>query len=244
MEPRPPMETTSTTAEEATGETDEAAADRTRQMTESGGQQARNFAATATVQATDVATHAGEQARQVADEARSQLRTLSGQARDQLRTQAEAQTQRASKSLRTWGDQARALAEGRIGEAGTIGEYTRDAARRLSQWADRIDERGFDGLVSDVQAFARRRPGAFIAACAVAGFAVSRIARSAQTESWETETREQMAARSPEGESAIRVPPSPVVEPSTTAPLVPPDTKPTVVLEDEPQGEVGTRRQP
>ena len=49
--------------------------------------------------------------------------------------------------------------------------------------ADRLNSKGFDGVVDDVQAFARRRPGAFLAIAAATGFVAGRLFRGAQASS-------------------------------------------------------------
>lgn len=137
---------------------------------------------TATEGAKELARDAQGQMRQVAEETKHQLRTLTDEGRNQLRSQAEFQTQRASHNLRTLSDQTRALADGRPAEAGPLVGYLGDVSGRLSNWAERLEQRGFDGLVTDVSGFARRRPMAFIGACALAGFAVTRVTRSARSD--------------------------------------------------------------
>jgi hypothetical protein len=72
-----------------------------------------------------------------------------------------------------------ALLEGRRDEAGSLPDYAEQLARQLQRGADRIDELGLKGVLDEVQRFARRRPGAFLAGAAVAGFVVSRFGRSA-----------------------------------------------------------------
>jgi hypothetical protein len=64
-------------------------------------------------------------------------------------------------------------------------DYVQGVSGKLSGWADNLDRRGFDGMVAQVQGFARRRPAAFIVLCAVAGFAVSRVGRTVRSESRE-----------------------------------------------------------
>ena len=151
---------------------------------EGGGAQerVRAVAGTAADEAKELARQAGGQARQVAQEAKHELRTLTEQGRQELKSQAEAQTLRASKNLRTLSDQTRALAEGRPDEAGPLAGYVQDVSGRLSGWADNLDRRGFDGMVAQVQGFARRRPAAFIGLCVVAGFAVSRVGKTVRSE--------------------------------------------------------------
>jgi vacuolar-type H+-ATPase subunit H len=151
---------------------------------EGGGAQerARAVAGTAADEAKELARQAGGEVRQVAQEAKHELRSLTEQGRQELKSQAEAQTQRASQNLRTLSDQTRALAEGRPDETGPLAGYVQDVSGRLSGWADNLDRRGFDGMVAQVQGFARRRPAAFIGLCVVAGFAVSRVGRTVGSE--------------------------------------------------------------
>jgi hypothetical protein len=139
-------------------------------------------AGTAADEAKELARQAGGQVRQVAQEAKHELRSLTEQGRQELRSQAEAQTERASQNLRTLSDQTRALAEGRPDEAGPLAGYVQGVSGKLSGWADSLDRRGFDGMVAQVQGFARRRPAAFIGLCVVAGFAVSRVGRTVRSE--------------------------------------------------------------
>jgi hypothetical protein len=145
-------------------------------------ERARAVAGTTVDEAKELARQAGGQARHVAQEAKHELRTLTEQGRQELKSQAEAQTQRASQNLRTWSDQTRALAAGRPDEAGPLAGYVQDVSGKLSGWADNLDRRGFDGMVAQVQGFARRRPAAFIGLCVVAGFAVSRVGKTVRSE--------------------------------------------------------------
>ena len=170
---------------------------------EGGGAQerARVVAGTAADEAKELARQAGGEVRQVAQEAKHELRSLTEQGRQELKSQAEAQTQRASQNLRTWSDQTRALAAGRPDQAGPLAGYVQDVSGKLSGWADNMDRRGFDGMVAQVQGFARRRPAAFIGLCVVAGFAVSRVGKTVRSDPREiVETQPMLppAATSPE----------------------------------------------
>jgi hypothetical protein len=149
---------------------------------EGGQERVHAVAGTAADEAKELARQAGGQARQVAQEARHELRTLAEQGRQELKSQAQAQTQRAAQNLRTLSDQTQALAEGHPAEAGPLAGYVQGASGKLSGWADNLDRRGFDGMVAQVQGFARRRPAAFIGLCVVAGFAVSRVGRTVRSE--------------------------------------------------------------
>jgi hypothetical protein len=94
-----------------------------------------------------------------------------------LRDQGRSQADQLAGAIRRVGDQADALAAGRVDEAGNVADYVRRAGGQVRQVADRLDERGVDGVVDDVQNFARRRPGAFLLGCAAAGFVTGRLLR-------------------------------------------------------------------
>jgi hypothetical protein len=137
-------------------------------------------AGTATEGARQVASEATRQATQLTSEALSSARTLVGEATGSLREQAGQQTERAASGLRTLSDQARALAEGRPDDAGPAGDYVRQAGEKLQEVAERLESGGIEGALSDLQGFARRRPGVFLLGAAAAGFAVARLVRGAQ----------------------------------------------------------------
>jgi hypothetical protein len=184
MEPREAQPMESEVADQDVPSTvgDLSGTERGKAVAGSAAEEARSVAGTATEQAKHVAEEAGDQVRQFAQEARHQIRSLGEQGKDQLRSQAQAQAQRASDNLRMLSKQARALAEGRADEAGPLTDYIQDMSARLSAWADRLDSGGFQSVISDIQRFARRRPGTFIGLCAVAGFAVSRVGKSITSE--------------------------------------------------------------
>jgi hypothetical protein len=140
-------------------------------------------AGTATEGARQVASEASRQASQLTSEALSSARTLVGEATGSLREQAGQQTERAASGLRSLSDQMRALAEGRTDEAGPAGDYARQAGEKLQEVADRLESGGIEGALSDLQSFARRRPGVFLLGAAAAGFAVGRLVRGAQAAS-------------------------------------------------------------
>lgn len=131
-------------------------------------------------QAQQVAGTAREQAGEVMHEAREQAGNVIGEARHQLRTQADEQTQRLGGALHDLGRQFQALADGRAEEAGAASDYADRLAGQVLEIAGRVDEMGFDGLVGELQRFARRRPGAFLAGAAIVGFASARMGRGAK----------------------------------------------------------------
>jgi hypothetical protein len=183
-------------ADRAAGETSRLAG----RAKDQGGEVAR----TARRQSSAVARTAGDSAREVGTTVRAQA----AEVRDELAAhgrgvvveqQSQAQARRAGERLSRLASEAHALAEGRPDEAETLRTYVTqgadrlmDAADRLYGLADEIDERGIEGVASDLQRFARRRPGVFLLGAAVAGFGVGRVVRSAQDddgagEAWDDE---------------------------------------------------------
>jgi hypothetical protein len=173
----PPGKDPAGSSGEAEG-TAQLATEEARKTATSAAEETKHVVGAAAGGAQQVASEAGTQARQVIAEAGSQIRGLASQTRDQLQSQAEDQTRRAGQNLRTLSEQAFALADGRIEDAGPLAGQIRKLASQLAEGADRVERRGFDGIVADIGGFARRRPTAFIGLTALAGFAVSRIGRN------------------------------------------------------------------
>jgi hypothetical protein len=118
------------------------------------------------------------QAEQVKGELAGQARGMLAETQGQLQAQADMQASRLASALFQVGGQAIALAEGRPEQAGPLVDYAEQAATWLDERASYIEERGLEGLATDVVDFARRRPGLFLAGAAVVGFGVGRLVRS------------------------------------------------------------------
>ena len=146
-------------------------------------------ATAATQQAREVGATAKQQVERVKGEVVGQGRTLAEEARSQLDSQAHSQSRQLADTLSRLGDEVRALTEGRPEDADTVVPYLSnaadavyDAADRLYSLAEDIDERGLGGVLEDVQAFARRRPAAFLLGSAAAGLALGRAVRASKGE--------------------------------------------------------------
>jgi hypothetical protein len=142
-------------------------------------ERASQVAGAARDEARDVAGDVRAEAQAVASEAATQVHNVLDSTRSALRSQARQGTERASGTLGDLGSQFRALAEGDREGAGEVGRYANEAGARLRSIADRLNSKGFDGVVDDVQSFARRRPGAFLAIAAASGFVAGRLFRGA-----------------------------------------------------------------
>lgn len=127
----------------------------------------------------DTATQRGQALK---GQARGHARDLARTAQRQLHGHAHEETQRAGSALSTAGTQLRALADGRVEEAGAFGTYVEQAADAVNRWADTINDRGFDGLLDDLRSFGRRRPGAFLFGALAAGVLVGRFGRNVSQE--------------------------------------------------------------
>jgi len=134
------------------------------QAAEAAGQAASNVADTAKNQARRVTAEASTQARNVASEVR-------GRATDQARTQND----RLVGGIRRLADELDDMrAERTDTPASAAVARVADGGRQV---ADYLAQHGPDGVLREVQEFARRRPGAFLATALTAGFVVGRLGK-------------------------------------------------------------------
>ncbi|MFH9814074.1 hypothetical protein [Streptomyces sp. NPDC017230] len=124
-----------------------------------------------------VAGTAAEQARHVADEARQQAGTAIQDLRGRAMDEANGQTRRAAGTLRQWADDLSDLAEHARNDsaARSLAQHAADRGHRAAGY---LETEGAEGLVTDLQGFARRRPGAFLGGALLAGLAVGRLAKA------------------------------------------------------------------
>jgi len=124
-----------------------------------------------------VAQTAVEQGKEVARETGAQARNLVNEATSELSHQASMQQKRAAEGLRSLGSELRSMA-GRSEQSGLASELVGQAAGKAHQVADWLEQRQPGQVVEEVRAFARRRPGAFLAGALVAGVLVGRLTRN------------------------------------------------------------------
>ena len=123
-----------------------------------------------------VASVAKDQVQNVAAEAGSQAKDLLGQARSELTEQAGAQQKRLIETLRSLGDELESMGH-HSQEPGMATDLVKQASGRAHDAASWLDSREPGSLVSELQSFARQRPGAFLALAAAAGLAAGRLGR-------------------------------------------------------------------
>jgi len=123
-----------------------------------------------------VASVAKDQAQNVVGEAGSQAKDLLGQARSELTEQAGVQQKRLMETLRSLGDELESMGQ-HSQEPGMATDLVKQASGRAHDAASWLDGREPGSLFSEVQSFARQRPGAFLALAAGAGLVVGRLGR-------------------------------------------------------------------
>jgi hypothetical protein len=124
----------------------------------------------------DVKDTAKEQAQRVGAEARTQVRNVASDVRDRVGDQARTQNDRLVGTIRQTADQLDEMRGDRPDSpAATVVTRVADGGRQL---ADYLDRNGPEGMLREVQDFARRRPVAFIASALAAGFVVGRLGKS------------------------------------------------------------------
>jgi hypothetical protein len=135
-------------------------------------------ASTASDEASHVAEVAKDQAREVTSEVRTQARDLVGELKTQVRDQSVSQRDRLSETLRTFGDDLDEMNRSTPspGLASDLASQAANKARELSAF---LDEHEPGDLIDEIRAFARRRPGTFLLAAAIAGVVAGRVTRGA-----------------------------------------------------------------
>jgi hypothetical protein len=199
-----------------------------------------------------VASNAADQAKAVAGEARQQVGAVAHDLRTRAMDEVEEQTRRAAGALHHWADDLAGLAENGQEES-PVRSLAAQAADGGHRAADYLENQGVEGVVSDVQSFARRHPGAFLGGALLAGLAVGRMAKVAAkanqsagrgrqefpgTASAQAALDEQESTALPSGPppGAAQEPPPPV--PPTPPPATPPAGTPAGGAPGRPYPEV------
>ena len=123
-----------------------------------------------------VADVAREQASGVAVEAGRQGRDLLQQAQSQLEEQAAKGQQRLANQLLSLGDELRSMA-GASGQGGLAAGLASQAAWRVRDAGQWLDDRKPGQVAEEMQSFARRRPAVFLALAVGAGLVAGRLTR-------------------------------------------------------------------
>jgi hypothetical protein len=144
---------------------------------ETAGQEGTAVAQHARQAAGEVRSTAREQVGQVAHEATGQAKHVVHDMRERVASEAEEQARRVSRQIDRIADELGTMADGSGPDSLTAGALRQvsDAGRQAARY---LDEQGARGLLDSAQDFARRKPGTFLIGAAVAGFLVTRVAKS------------------------------------------------------------------
>jgi hypothetical protein len=190
----------------------------------------------------DVAETAKHEMGTVAHEVKHQAGRVASDVRSRITHQARQRQDDLADRARQTGQELRAMAADR--EPSPARTTVEQLANRTEQVADYLSKHGPEELLADLQDFARRRPGVFLASAAVAGFVVGRLAKGVVAEKTSGGDGSTYRSTSPaataydETAPAVGVAPAPTPEPvyaSGTAPVavaaeaVPPATAPQAV---------------
>ena len=153
--------------------------------TEVAREQAAAVGETAAQAGQHVASVTRDEAANVAEQAKYEARNLLHQTRTELSSQASTQQQRAAGGLRSLSSELQTMAS-KSESDGPATQVARQAADRVSSAAVWLENRQPGEIVTEIQRFARQRPGAFLAIAAAAGVVVGRLTRGIAAENAET----------------------------------------------------------
>lgn len=118
------------------------------------------------------------------NELKADAQQLSSKAADRLHSEVDARKGTAVSQARTVSSALEQTA-GQLddGSPEWLRAAFRQGAQQIQGFAESIEQKDSRQLMTDVQGFARERPGMFLAACAAAGFAAARIFRAGADQS-------------------------------------------------------------
>ena len=133
---------------------------------------------TARERAREAADSGKHEAGRVVDEAKSQTSRLVGETGNRAREHADQQLGRTAGVIEQFGTELDEMASGASQQDGYLAALARDGAQTAHQLSQRLENGGLEGVLDDVTRFARRRPGAFLAASFGVGLLLGRVTRN------------------------------------------------------------------
>lgn len=123
----------------------------------------------------EVKDTAKEQALRVGSEAKTQARNVASEVRGKVSDQARTQNDKLVGGIREMADHLDEMRSDRQDSPATqIVSRVADSGRQLAGY---LETKGPEGVLREVEDFARRRPGAFLATALAAGFVVARLGK-------------------------------------------------------------------
>lgn len=140
------------------------AKDQAKQVGQDGKEAAKNVAGTAASEAKSVAAEAG-----------SQAKNLLGTVTSEVKNQAGSQQQKITEGIRGISDELKSMAE--KSDNHMVANIVQQASQRTDSAASWLEGRDASDILEDVKAFARRKPGTFLAIAAGSGLIVGRLTK-------------------------------------------------------------------
>jgi len=140
------------------------AKDQAKQVGQDGKEAAMNVAGTAASEAKNVAAEAG-----------SQAKNLLGTVTSEVKNQAGSQQQKITEGIRGISDELKSMAEKSDNQM--VSSIVQQVSQRTSSAAGWLENRDAADILEDVKAFARRKPGTFLAIAAGSGLVVGRLTK-------------------------------------------------------------------
>jgi len=188
---------------------------RAEEAKEAATQGASEVASTAKDKATSVVDATKQQGADVARDAKEHAQDLMHQTRDQLRSQAQDQMKSLADTLQAIAEQLDGLANGEP-QPGMALDMTKQIASAAHRASDHLEEGGMEAVLGDVKQFARRRPGAFLAASLVGGVVAGRVLRSTDVRGLVDTVKQSATGGDTSGDETPQMPPTP---PTPQSPL-------------------------
>ncbi len=165
----------------------------------------------------NVAGTVKEEAQNVTAEAGAQVKSLLDTASTELKSQAVTQQTRIASTLSGYADELHGLVDGN-GSGGPLTDLVHQAAQKSSEVASWLENREPADVLDEVRRFARRRPVAFLALCALAGVAAGRVTRGAVAVNTSVDSPETAGSNTAALQSGPSYQPAAVYEPAATYP--------------------------
>jgi vacuolar-type H+-ATPase subunit H len=140
--------------------------------------QASQVGQTAKDSGKQVASAAADEAKNVVGEAQRQAKDLGREVSNQVQEQAATQKDKAAGTLRSLGEELRSMAQ-QSGQSGPATDLAHQAAGKVTDLAQWLEQRDPGSLVDEVRSLARRKPGTFLLGAAAAGVVAGRLTRGA-----------------------------------------------------------------
>jgi uncharacterized protein YjbJ (UPF0337 family) len=131
-----------------------------------------------------------EKAQEAAEQAKDKAQQAAGQAKNRLASEVDTRSTQAGEQLRSSADDVRGVAEHLRGQGkDKPAELAEKAAERVQQLGDYLHRSDGDGLLRDVEDFARSKPWAVAAGGLALGFAASRFLKASSGRRYEASHR-------------------------------------------------------